>query len=154
MADPPRPSRQPPPLPPLPFRTIEPEPPEVERVDEEEPAPDTKRSGRARRDETYPPAVDPLTETSAVMLRRELVLLREALPTLPGASVPVLPMLPGSIPPVSIRTRTKRELAAQISKGGGKWTLLVGLAAVALPIAAKKFPAYADIITAIQGWLP
>lgn len=77
-------------------------------------------------------------------LRQTTVLLREKLAAAAVAPSPVPPA------PVSIRTMTKRELA----KVGGKWTFLLTLLALALPIAAKKWPAYADLIEYLRGLLP
>jgi hypothetical protein len=76
-------------------------------------------------------------------LRLTNVLLREKLTAATSLTTP-------SPPPVSLRTMTKRELA----KVGGKWTILLTVAALALPVAAKKWPAYADIIEYVRSLLP
>jgi hypothetical protein len=77
-------------------------------------------------------------------LRQTIVLLREKMAAADVAPSPIPPA------PVSLRTMTKRELA----KVGSQWTLLLGLLAVLLPIAAKKWPAYADFIEAVRSLLP
>jgi hypothetical protein len=77
-------------------------------------------------------------------LRQTLVLYREKLTDAAVAPSPVPPA------PVSLRTMTKRELA----KVGGRWTFVLTLLALALPIAAKKWPAYADLIEYVRSLLP
>lgn len=77
-------------------------------------------------------------------LRQTLLLYREKLT---AAAVAPSPVPPG---PVSLRTMTKRELA----KVGGRWTIVFSLLALALPIAAKKWPAYADLIEYVRSLLP
>lgn len=77
-------------------------------------------------------------------MRTVNVILREKLAAMAVAPSPVPPG------PVSLRTMTKRELA----KVGGKWTFVLTLLALALPIAAKKWPAYADLIEYVRSLLP
>jgi len=79
-------------------------------------------------------------------LRLTNVLLREKLTAVTSLTTPS----PPPPTPVSLRTMTKREIA----KLGGKWTTLFAIAAIVLPIAAKKWPAYADIIEYVRSLLP
>lgn len=51
--------------------------------------------------------------------------------------------------PVSVRTRTKREIAAVAGKVMGKWSLLLFLLPLLGPVVAKRWPAYADLVNAI-----
>lgn len=135
MADPvspkpPRPPGQPPPLPPRPLVA---EPFALLNAD---PAPDTVRT---RRDEMPPPELEepPLTRGEANSLRQELILLREALPTLPGKTVP----------PVSIRTRSRRALNAALGTTATAGALAI--LTLAAGVAAKLWPQYADLILVI-----
>jgi hypothetical protein len=109
----------------------------------EERAADTQRT--VRRDELPPPALDPLTESTAQLLRRELALTRESLPTLPGASVPVASLSAG--PPPSLRTRSRKALIAAVGVSAAA-VLSSGLTVLG-GIATKRWPAYADLIQAI-----
>lgn len=135
--------------PPLPPRPLVPEP-FLPAVDE--PAPVSVRLRNTPPDGTPLPRrnaeqshTGPLEDTIRE-LRLTNVLLREKL----TASVSLTTPSPVPIAPVSLRTMTKRELA----KVGGKWTILLTVAALALPIAAKKWPAYADIIEYVRSLLP
>lgn len=88
---------------------------------------------------------DPRDETIREM-RQVNIILREKL-----AALSMPNTLPSPVPPpVSIRTMTKRELA----KVSGQWTFLFTVAALALPIAAKQWPAYAEIIEYVRSLLP
>lgn len=140
MADPriPRPAGQPPPLPP---RPLVPEP--FLDLTEDAP-PDTLR---VRRDEQPPPPL-PLTEETGRALRREVALLREALPTQPVLPLPAQPV---DTQPQSTRTRAQHALAMALgtSAAAGVTAILTLLGG----IAAKKWPAYADLITSITSAL-
>lgn len=57
---------------------------------------------------------------------------------------------PVPVPPLTFRTMTKRQLA----KASGKWTTVLVVLGIVLPIAAKKWPAYADIIEYVRSLLP
>lgn len=151
MADllprPTRPSGQPPPLP---SRPLVPEPFVDLTV---EPAPDTVRT---RRDESIPPAphLGELLQLVAGLLevhRQELVYTRERAPTLLDlGAVEVDPDGPGALPPVSLRTMTKR----QIGKLLGKWSALTFLLPVLGGYLVKRWPEYADLVAFVTGWLP
>lgn len=122
MADPriPRPPGQPPPLPP---RPIVPEPFINELL------PDTVRT---RRDEMPPPEPLPLSEETGYLLRQELVLLREALPTKPETLSPP----------------SKRQQAAKAVSDVAKWTTIaIGVLGVAVQIAAMFRP---DLVGPLQ----
>ena len=146
MADPPRP----PPYPPLPLRSVpRPEPEEPFEVDR---AVDTERSW-PRRDAIPPPALDPLTETTAQLLRRELALVRETLPTLPVVPQVTITRVgegPGSLAPASLRTMTKRAIAARL----GKWSALGFLLPVIGAAVAKRWPEYQDVVDWVTAWWP
>lgn len=139
MADPriPRPAGQPPPLPP---RPLVPEP--FLDLTEDAP-PDTLR---IRRDEERPPPL-PLTEETARALRRDIVLLREALPTQPALPLPELDGENIQAQPQSVRTRSQHALAMALgtSAAAGVTAILTLLGG----IAAKQWPAYAELITSI-----
>lgn len=145
MADPPRFPRQPPPLP-TPLRSVPPRPVEpFVDLTQEERAADTERSF-PRRDETPPPALDALTESTAQLLRRELALTRETLPTLP-----TLPVAPASLPPPSVRTRSRALLATFFT---GKFVLAPALLIILARWAQKHYPQFADVIDAVVQVLP
>lgn len=110
-----------------------------------DPMPDTVRT---RRDEMPPAALSldelevlreepPLTRGEANSLRQELILLREALPTLPGKTVP----------PVSIRTRSRTALVGLL--GTTATAGVLALLTLAAGVAAKLWPQYADLILVI-----
>lgn len=138
MADPPRPRSpgQPPPLPPQLLRSIEhPFRDLTVPLTLEERAADTERSG-PRRDEIPPPALDMLTETTAQLLRRELALTRETLPTLPAMASPSLP------PPSKARQATSAVVAL------GKYTAIAtGIIGLAVQIATIWRP---DLVGPLQ----
>lgn len=124
MADPPR--KQPPPLPP---RPLVPEPFVLLNAD---PAPDTVRT---RRDEMLPPEPLPLSEETGYLLRRELVLLREALP----------PTRDTLSPP------SKRQQATKAMSDVAKWTTIaIGVLGVATQVAAMFRP---DLVGPLQTLL-
>lgn len=128
MADPriPRPPGQPPPLPP---RPIVPEPFVLLNA---EPAPDTVRT---RRDEMLPPEPLPLSEETGYLLRQEMVLLREALPTKADTLSPP----------------SKRQQAARAVSDVAKWTTLaIGVLGVAVQVAAMFRP---DLVGPLQTLL-
>lgn len=150
MADPPS-TAQPPPLPPLPLRPVsapQPFPPA------NDPAPDTLRLG-APRATLLPPPPDPLTESTAALLRQELALarevFREALPTQPSLAAPALPAEASPVRaalegPGSLRTRTRGAVAAlTVGKYGG----VVLLGGIALRAVAKIWPASGHAIETI-----
>lgn len=130
MADLPRPPRspaQPPPLPPRPIPTE----PFANLV--AEPAPDTLRT---RRDEMPPPPeLAHLLEEVAGLLevhRQELIYSRERMPTIPA-----------TVPPESLRTRSRAAVAGLVASKYGGLFVLFGLVARLL---AKQFPEFADQI--------
>jgi hypothetical protein len=133
MADPPR--KQPPPLPP---RPLTPEPFALLTAD---PAPDTVRT---RRDEMPPPQLlqnpgeleePPLTRGEAYSLRREIILLREALP----------PTRDTLSPP------SKRQQAAKAVSDVARWTAIaIGVLGVATQVAAMFRP---DLVGPLQTLL-
>jgi hypothetical protein len=153
MADlptrPTRPSGQPPPLP---SRPLVPEPFVDLTVD---PPPDTVRT---RRDESIPPApsLQELLQLVAGLLevhRQELVYSRARMPTLLDlGAVEVDASAPGtgSLPPASLRTVTKRRVAKLL----GKWGALTFLIPVVGAAVAKRWPAYAELVDVVTGWLP
>lgn len=138
MADPPRPSpRQPPPLPPLPLRSVTAPITEPFRdlTSPEDRAADTQRT---RRDEMPPPALDALTESTAQLLRRELALVRETLPTLPSGA-----LLPVTSPPPS---RARQATSAVLTLG--KYTAVAaGLLGFAVQVATIWRP---DLVGPLQ----
>ncbi len=140
MADPPRP--QPPPLPPLPLRSVT-----LDPVTPDDRAVDTERSW-PRRDAIPPPALDALTESTAQLLRRELALTRETLPTLPSPPGSLLSL--ASDGPASIRTMTKRAIATRL----GKWSALAFLLPVVGAAVAKRWPQYQSIVDWVTAWWP
>jgi hypothetical protein len=79
-------------------------------------------------------------------MRAVNVILREKLAAqaMPNTSPSAAPA------PLTLRTMTKRELA----KVGGKWATVIGVAALALPMIAKRWPAYADLVAFVQSLLP
>ncbi len=126
MADPPR--KQPPPLPP---RPLTPEP-FVNLV--ADPAPDTVRT---RRDEMPPPELEepPLTRGEAYSLRKEIILLREALPTKRDTLSPP----------------SKRQQAAKAVSDVARWTAIaIGVLGVATQVAAMFRP---DLVGPLQTLL-
>jgi hypothetical protein len=128
MADPPRPRTQPPPLPPS-LRPA-PEEPFLDLTDEQ---PDTVRT---RRDEETPPPL-PLTEATARALRRDLLLLRETLPTLPSAP-----------PPVTLAPPSKARQAGNLVVGVGKYAAVVaGVLGLAVQVATIWRP---DLVGPLQ----
>lgn len=142
MADPPRPrTTQPPPLPPE-ARPIPVEP----FVDlTAEAPPDTVRT---RRDEVPPPPphlVDLLQLVAGLLEvhRQELIYTREVQPTLP-----VIPTPPTA--PESLRTVTKKAIAARLSAGSVLGFLIPLLGAEV----ARRWPEYADLARLVFGWLP
>jgi hypothetical protein len=144
MADPPRflprPAGQPPPLPP---RPITPEPFLDLTADV---APDTLR---IRRDEEPPPPL-PLTEETARALRRDLVALRSALP---APETPETPGTPGNLVPESLRTATKRAIAARVGKWSG-YPVVTFLLPLVGAYVAQRWPDYAALARWALGWLP
>lgn len=97
-----------------------------------EPQPDTVRT---RRDEMLPPEPLPLSEETGYALRRELVLLREALP----------PTRDTLSPP------SKRQQAAKAVSDVAKWTTIaVGVLGVATQVAAMFRP---DLVGPLQTLL-
>ena len=96
--------------------------------------PDTVRT---RRDEMPPPELEepPLTRGEATLLRRELILLREALPTRPDTLSPP----------------SRRQQAAKAVSDVAKWTTIaVGVLGVAVQIAAMFRP---DLVGPLQTLL-
>lgn len=157
MADPPRYTRIPGQPPPLPRPTLVPQalvppgpfPPEPFVDLTIEPAPDTVRT---RRDEDLPAAL-PLTEETARGLRRELVLLREALPTLPVIPTTRASVAPVSADPASLRTATKKAIAARLGKYSW-WSSVSLLLPVIGAYVAQRWPDYAAFSRWLLGWLP
>ncbi len=126
MADPPR--KQPPPLPPRPLVAE----PFVNLV--ADPAPDTVRT---RRDEMPPPELEepPLTRGEAYSLRKEIILLREALPTKRDTLSPP----------------SKRQQAAKAVSDVARWTAIaIGVLGVATQVAAMFRP---DLVGPLQTLL-
>jgi hypothetical protein len=152
MADPPRYTRIPGQPPPLPRPTLVPQgpfPPEPFVDLTIEPAPDTVRT---RRDEDLPAPL-PLTEETARGLRRELVLLREALPTLPTIPVRPTTVAPASGDPASLRTATKKQIAAVVGKYSW-WSTASFLLTILGAYVAQRWPDYATLSRWLLGWLP
>ncbi len=143
MADPPRFLPRPAGPPPLPPRPLVPEPFVDLTADA---APDTLR---IRRDEEPPPPL-PLTEETARALRRDLVLLRSALPAPEPAELPAHPE-PGG--PESLRTATKRALAKRVAKWSG-YPVVTFLLPLVGAYVAQRWPQYADLSRWLLGWLP
>jgi hypothetical protein len=112
------------------------------------------------RDLTETPAPESIRMRStppsgSLLLRREVELMssdprddviREKLAaqTMPNTSPSAAPA------PLTLRTMTKRELA----KVGGKWATVIAVAALVLPVIAKRWPAYADLVAFVQSLLP
>ena len=144
MADlPPRPRLvQPPPLPRPPAEAPKPVEPFVDLTVET--PPDTVRT---RRDELPPPPnlVDLLQLVAGLLEvhRQELIYTREVQPTLPA-----LPPPPAA--PESLRTATKKAVAARLSAGSVLGFLIPLLGAEV----ARRWPEYADLARLVFGWLP
>lgn len=108
---------------PEPFRVLTADP--ADPMTDEERAAETQRSG-PRRDAIPPPALDALTESTAQLLRRELALTRESLPTVPTVSGPAV-----SEPP-----KSRAAAGAKLTLNVGKYTaLVVGALGIAAQIA-------------------
>jgi len=142
MADPP--FRQPPPLPPLPLRSIATVPREpFQDLTAADRAAETQRSGsRAARDAIPPPPPappeDPLTETTAALLRQELALarevLRDALPPVPAPPAPQ--QVQFSEPP-----KSRAQIAMKTAGAFGKWTTIaMGVLGLAATVAHQFRP--------------
>ena len=116
-------------------------------TDEDRAAP-TERSW-PRRDAIPPPALDAHTESTAQLLRRELALVREVLPTVPVPSAPSGPSTP-SVVPASLRTMTKKAIAARL----GKWGAYAFLLPVIGAAVAKRWPEYQSVVDWITAWWP
>ncbi len=144
MTDKPRP-------PPLPPRPIVPEP-FVDLTETPEPQSTRMRSTPPSGSLLLRREVERLSEDPKDAEIRDLrmtnVLYRERLAAV-QASMPNT--APSAAPaPLTLRTMTKRELA----KVGGKWATVIAVAALALPVIAKRWPAYADLVAFVQSLLP